>query len=633
MKFISDYFNLESTDKRVREWFVLYIRYVFASIKVFCQKKKYINRIITFLSVLSESSLMTIDFIKDIVIQSAQLCYSKDTFFLSYFFDVKTEKIIKSDQIPENDCNCCQFIENSIEAFNQEVKTLSVYKTKKIPFRKSGNALLPVIKGAITEANFFIDPRVADLGISSKFSPFIYIDETLDPSSQKLIKYSLTEIIDQQNALIQDCLDAKNMTSAFFDTSKISNVFSTFSTTLSYFSIQNNQSIRSSSSCNKLVSPSLFSLHPSSSFSTLKSYSFDENVKPFYITNHKLFVNIMNSLLIEMEQDIFLFQKTTIESFITMTNDLIQILNQNPHLGVNSKKLIIHFEKERTDIPKYSEIKDKKNTLIIYTKNMYNKILAIVPPRMSFSTKLTKAMHLYEYSAYNHFLPYNEFDIFFADYVNQDKFKSLINAVVELVKNDNDNTFSFTVDGVVFKMIKDQHATSQHDRSVMHSILFPTLIRVIFSTAYDDNSVLYQRNEDNLHFLKRAENLAKETLKSLDLEIFNNSPNESIKSFFSQDQIPNLRWLLFETNPLDICYEIHKTITDLIKELQIPKKAINKCLTESLLYCVIISNPPENIMGIARLLFKWNNIYLIKEFEDIRNSFIKAVSRVQMIEL
>lgn len=644
MEFISNYFNLESADKRVREWFVVYIRYVFVSIKIFCLKKKYINRIVSFLSVLSESSLMNIDFIKNIVLQSAQLCLSRETNFLTYFFDLKSEKIEKENQTIKDE-NCPKYVINSIVAFNQEVKILSAYKTKKIPFRKSGNSLLPIINGAITEANFFIDPNVADLGINSKFSPFIYIDETMEPSTQNLIKYSLEEIIEHQNALIKDCYEAKTITSTFFDASKISSIFSTFATTISSITALDyyptNSPLRSSASCSKLSAPSLFNFHSSSSFSSLQSFSGLECNQPFYVSNQKLFLKEINNILKEIEQEIFDFQKNMIESFITMTKDLIQILDENPHLGVNSKKLLLYFEKEKTDLPKYSEIKDKKNTLIIYTRNIYHDALMLKPPKISFTNKLSKAYHLFVNSYHHRFLPFNDFDIFFADYINQDRYKSLINAVVELVTSNNDNSFSFTVDGIVEKLINENITNicniHQHDKSGFYSILYSSLIRVIFNTAYDNNSDLFQKNEDSLIFIRRAETLSQQPLQILNPEfhkyLLNITINDQIRSFFQQKQMPNLKWLIFETNPLDICYEIHKTAISVTKEMQIPKKAISKNIMESVIYGLIISNPPENIIGIARLLIKWNNIYVTEELEEIRSLFIKSVSRVIMIEL
>ena len=131
--------------------------------------------------------------------------------------------------------------------------------------------------------------------------------------------------------------------------------------------------------------------------------------------------------------------------------------------------------------------------------------------------------------------------------------------------------------------------------------------------------------------------MSQQPFQTLNLEIpkniFVDYSFDSISSFFKQNNMPTLRWLIYETNPLDICSEIYRETFAFTKEVQILKKYISKNMLESIIYGLIISDPPENIMGIARLLIKWNNIYVVEELEEIRSIFIKAVSRVQMVEL
>ena len=563
---ISKYFNLEGSDKSLCHWFATFIRCAFLAIHVFCSRKKYFNRICLFLTILSSSAMMNIGFIKDITFECVSFSQSDATKFIQNFFSCNMN--ISKEDIT---------FSKKYHEFKEQIKQMQLFQFRTIPFQKHGTALLPVIKDAKIEANSFIDPRIADLNlqIKNELSQFIYIDYNMDKNEQNLLKYKLFDLIEDHQKIIEECRIIKN-SSISFDTSPLN-------------------------------------------------------------SKQKFFITGCVFVAKENDNEIFNFQFRQICSDIDSIQNLISLVSNHPYLGVHTKKLKMYLDKRRTASLEYARLKEKKILIYKYTlqylrltqcngdQSSVNSPVIIRNQNNCFIQFISELSRLS--NSPNLKLLKDSLSPLIEDYFNSAVYKSIVNAAAHLVSANVPEAFQYTVTGIVDKIMMDIHDNSKEKKL----IIFSSLIRIIFGCSYDDTSELSKYEKENISFLNKAKSISEKKMKSLNLTTFkkiDESINEESISIFFNTRMQTLQWLIFETNPLDISIEIYGILQSALQYFDESEDTISQNDYESLLFGLLVSNPPANIVGIIEFLKKWENAYVLDKYKKIGMLFVKVSSLI-----
>ncbi|OHT09187.1 hypothetical protein TRFO_22008 [Tritrichomonas foetus] len=182
------------------EWFVIYIRYSFLTIRHYIECNKYKNRSIAFLSIIMADNFIEVkEIIKEIqfnamLIRQNQLSKKYiDILYHSAGFDIR------------HDENKAIYIKEWEKDYDS-LRVLAL-PMKFFPFQKHGNLLISIKNNQIIEPKGYVDPRIngININIDSNFLQFFVFMHQIDYVNQQIIIFQLEDLIDSENELLVEC--------------------------------------------------------------------------------------------------------------------------------------------------------------------------------------------------------------------------------------------------------------------------------------------------------------------------------------------------------------------------------------------------------------------------------------------
>ena len=344
-----------------------------------------------------------------------------------------------------------------------------------------------------------------------------------------------------------------------------------------------------------------------------------------YIENGFMILTFLVNFLIQIEFQIFEYQKNALKEGITIAQDILKAISTNSNLFADLKSLSRDLNIGCAASTKYQSLKKQKFLLKKYLKDLAKQYkLPFVGSQELFHILNTPNIN-YKFNLV--YCPPSNIDDQIWYYIKIHKqFFDNLNEIVLLIKSNEYEIVISLVLTLVFKLKEKIRINTEYSSSQ----LFCSIIRIIFDFSYDSNSLLNQFNLENSKFLIQSEEFL---LKSISELNFRNEIQLKVLKRGNIKQLVNmfpksLKNIEFLTNPIDILYNINLIISSLssiIGNIKLNDEEIKKFLIS-----IISLNPPINFISILRFMDKWGNINMSLQMTKSLITFLDSINVFQL---
>ncbi|OHT13569.1 hypothetical protein TRFO_03325 [Tritrichomonas foetus] len=557
-----------------KKWFEVFLHYSFIAATTTYEIKKYTNRTTMFLSCLSSSYFMSIEWTKDTILKNASIALYLRFHLISHFFKVKSTR------------------NNKWEVSYKKYRKLR--NIKDLPFKKNKDTLI------MFHDDMFIkyesndcDPNIAQLGASPTASKFLIFDPELQLNDQRQVLFDLEDFIDSEKARIKECEKLK--------------ISSSFEMPL-FISNEDRYTINKAIAASITVNNKIFKYQKSQIYTTIevvnelsdlihKHKELSTNIKSLAVYYDK--IRLSDSVYTNLKKHRAIMKSHIVRNLAQAISNMQSENSLNDHIAValyqyNSDALYSpynEFDKFLSDkIRKYADV-ETINKIIDSIKT--NKSKSIIRPKIKTPAK------------------------------KQSPTKTRTNIYGKVEKNEKFEFVNNTIDLLVQRILNEVGVFTVQT----NSIVTITLIRYFFSVAFSEDSILNSYQKENLLIIKKASILSNQQIEVLDFEsgIIPASMNKcQIKAYFKGKKMPNIRCIEFESNHVDILFIIFSAM----KHFYDSNPNISGKDMQKIIYALIITQPPSNSFSIMIFLQKWYDLYITNDLKTAAKYYIQSVKNI-----
>lgn len=222
------------------------------------------------------------------------------------------------------------------------------------------------------------------------------------------------------------------------------------------------------------------------------------------------------------------------------------------------------------------------------------------------------------------------FDDVIAAYIStQELLRSMIVPMAEIVANGSLASFLSTIGTFNIALLDRLNVSC----STAKMLTYTSVVRIVFDAAYVvDEKALCGDHDENERFLAACEKFSRQSVKQLCLSdsiAKGYTAGLPIASMFNAKHVNLLRSVEYMTNPIDIAFQVHNSLTTLAKVFGGCETCLSCDDMMTLLLALMSNGPPINAIPVAKFLRKWEGIQVSALARASQSYFIAAVEQIQ----
>jgi hypothetical protein len=325
------------------------------------------------------------------------------------------------------------------------------------------------------------------------------------------------------------------------------------------------------------------------------------------------------------EADLAGWQRKQLTKFCADTERAIAALRAHPALALNLRALTKQHDRDKTSHRQFLQLHIQRRRVQAAVENMASVSTAMACIAPALRSELTTAMLAFVPAS--QYSPPSPLESFLASWLAKDEERALVEAIVLIVNSCLFDSMVNTVTELANRLF-DQFGTI--GTSQVFVAVFTALVRVLFDEAYTaPESVLAGFRDENIEFTRVCEERGRQLCQTLGLSDGVLPPanrRKPISVVFGHKRMPNLIAMAFQTNPIDILWEIQCTLQTFRNKMSGMGGDEDEI---GLLMGAVVAAPPPNAISIVKVLGAWERLPVAGGLAKPRKAFIEAVRRVQ----
>lgn len=564
---VLDIFRYDLCDAGTREWFIVYLKYMFMFIRLAAESKRYKGRIITWAATFSVRAFMEIEWFRLAVLRQIRYCRSgTDAMdFLDNF--VRSGPPIKSASWKRDFAAFCGYRES--RRVLDGVRVCDGKRLRNVTY-EDGLRFLPFISA---QGRLFkqtptskpvqpvADPQVQDLEIPTFLKDLVFVDTSVDKDYFQLIFQ------------LEDFLQTRRR-----------------------------------------------------KFEVEVTLSKERMVRSHrYEGKRKYFVVMVNAGVLNIQKRILSCHRMRFDKFKSRYEKLRKCLSENPQLSVDASRANrVCDSKHGKFMEKVARLKEYKSMMVTHGLTLFDhmRILNGDSGKM-WQEALFKSLECIDHTV--SFCPFSMFDDFVVEVLDVAKGHNVLKrAAACFIRGDTGGARQLIarITGKVIELLV-QCISEQPSMLVQMS-----LVRYVFDQIYlKSSSLLFSRRTDDDIILTLCAERGDDTMESLGLSEGVIPPADmgcTLLSMGSRREFPSLCQLSFLTNPMDMVYHVYQT--KLVLQALYPSADIDDI--KKLFYVVMVASCPVNPASICCFVLKFGSTSLDYQLMEAEELFVEVCRRI-----
>ena len=343
-----------------------------------------------------------------------------------------------------------------------------------------------------------------------------------------------------------------------------------------------------------------------------------------YFHSSFMILSVLKFFSQEIHEVISQHEINSFEEILEIAEQMFLLVCNNPKVIVDINNFTNFLLNCGAKNPRYKSNKFKRRC--IQTKIKYIITRRVLPDYLN-QIKIEFVSANQRYNPELQYSPPSPLDSLIAEYLYYSPLNNLIKPTSDCIAEGTHELAVYTVSEFALRVYKLLNVSTPQSQSIVYT----SIIRMLFDEAYINRTDLRKYNKANSIFLIRAEKYSNQTVRDLKLSesiIKNYTLGLPVYSLYKSKQLDLLKQMEFMTNPIDLMKHVHTIISSLAQYFGSGDTALSFDDTFTLLLGLTSLAPPANAVSISKFVEKWNDFRLSSVVGIAKNYFIAAVEQL-----
>jgi len=324
----------------------------------------------------------------------------------------------------------------------------------------------------------------------------------------------------------------------------------------------------------------------------------------------------------ENEISITEYRKSSLQRFINVARTIVSSIKQQSYILADLKMLTVALNSGVIDDPQYKNMKKKRVTLKKAARVIAR---SYAKPNYGLDLQIALSNEQRQFDSENQYMPPSLLDIYTSEFLYRKQFFGIVKAASQYI---NDKVVDVATSSI-WELNASLNEILGSRVSFAISILHSCIIRFLFDLTYYSypQSILNSYQAQDIEFVKKCGKFSQQPLVILGIpsDLFKTQKDLTISQFFMNRPL-GFSNLEFMTNPIDIIYNIHKTLNSFSSVLN--NKSLNTNYIQKLTVGLLACNPPSNPVSIKAFLEIWGNLMISIDAQKSKVMFIGSIEYI-----
>jgi len=340
-----------------------------------------------------------------------------------------------------------------------------------------------------------------------------------------------------------------------------------------------------------------------------------------YVRSSFMLMSVMRHFQKEIDEVVYDYEISSLEAVIDVAAKMLALVSCNPKAIVDIPAFCQFLLDAASKRSEYKTLKYKRRSLQQKSKHIMAKRMH---PDYLNQIRIEYLAANQRYDSELQYSPPSVLDFLIAEYLYTSPLKDLIKPTSDIIAEGAIDPAVFTISEFSLRVYKHLNITGTNSKSIVYT----SVIRMLFDEAYATKTELRRFNQANSLFLFRAEEFSCQTVRDLKLSdsiVKNFTVGLPVASLFKTKQLDMLKQMETMTNPIDLMKHVHTILIALAQSFGTEGMALSFDDTLTLLLALISISPPANAVSICKFVEKWDDIQLSTVVGIAKNYLIAAV--------